>query len=360
MGLDMFDLDLEHDKKLPPWIAITWIGAKGLIDLWQEWCQFRGFCEIGRYKDYFALDNLCDMIFSCLPMFLFFNPENLIVLVAAVFLYWVRLLDCFTSAEYIGLEILPIKKLFSGLVPALTVTLVAFCAFTHAYYIVDGGAKYPLVDIVFESFSTLITAAMPPDLAPTELVQPDANLSKLVLSLMAVSFFSVFILNIFIGVMGEIYVKEKERAEATFRMDRARSCFQFLLRCRILPCAHLSWTGGMVLMLSAGSVALATQIYAFCNHDRYIPLSIPFFLCQALIMLGAYQSPESPWAKGYKPKQEGGKANNYMWYCKAREIPAVDPVVQDVSNTVDDLKRKLRVIRDYRKKDPNRTSRTST
>ncbi|OLP75082.1 hypothetical protein AK812_SmicGene45184, partial [Symbiodinium microadriaticum] len=71
----------------------------------------------------------------------------------------------------------------------------------------------------------------------------------------------VFILNIFIGVMGEIYVKEKERAEATFRMDRARSCFQFLLRCRIL----------------------------------YIPLSIPFFLCQALIMLGAYQSPESPW-----------------------------------------------------------------
>mmetsp|Transcript_98926 Transcript_98926/g.236025 ORF Transcript_98926/g.236025 Transcript_98926/m.236025 type:complete len:806 (-) Transcript_98926:52-2469(-) len=319
----------EEDTSLPAWMAISWIGAKGLIDLWQEWLQFRGFWKIGRTSEYFAVDNLLDMIFSCLPMFLFFNPNNLVVLVLAVFLYWGRLLDCFTSAEYVGLEILPIRKMAMGLLPALVVTLVAFCAFTHAFYLVDGGAAVPRVmDVVFETFATLMTAALPPDISESQ----SKNQVKLILCLGAVSFFTVFILNIFIGVMGELYVKEKERAENTFKMYRAGSCYQYLLRCRVLPCNLMTGAQGLYLMAFAGSLALGLQIYGMIYHQTNIPgASLVFFVCQALIMLGAYQSQE-PWAKGSNAPQ-----GYHLWYCKAAQQEEVAKLVEDVKGTLEHM-----------------------
>ncbi|CAK9103060.1 Hypothetical protein SCF082_LOCUS48152 [Durusdinium trenchii] len=317
-----------EEHSLEAWIAIAWIGAKGGIDLWQEWLQFRGLCKIGRTWDYFAVDNLFDMLFSSLPVFLFFNPGNLLVLICAVFLYWCRLLDCFTSAEFIGLEILPIRQMAMGLLPALAVTCVAFCAFTHAFYLVNGGPKVEsMVDIVFETFATLITAALPPDISTGT-----GNQVKLILCILAVSFFTVFILNIFIGVMGELYVKEKQRAEHTFRMYRAGSCYQYLLRSRVLQCNLMSADRGLLLMLVSGCVALTVQILGFINHEQRIPgTSIIFFVCQALILLGAYQSPDTPWVKG-------GRSGYQLWFCKEKSEKVQEPLVQDVSNTLEHMK----------------------
>ncbi|CAK9060897.1 unnamed protein product, partial [Durusdinium trenchii] len=260
--------------------------------------------------------------------FLFFNPGNLLVLICAVFLYWCRLLDCFTSAEFIGLEILPIRQMAMGLLPALAVTCVAFCAFTHAFYLVNGGPKVEsMVDIVFETFATLITAALPPDISTGT-----GNQVKLILCILAVSFFTVFILNIFIGVMGELYVKEKQRAEHTFRMYRAGSCYQYLLRSRVLQCNLMSADRGLLLMLVSGCVALTVQILGFINHEQRIPgTSIIFFVCQALILLGAYQSPDTPWVKG-------GRSGYQLWFCKEKSEKVQEPLVQDVSNTLEHMK----------------------
>lgn len=318
-----------EDPTVDAWIAISWIGAKGVIDAWQEWLQFRGFCEIGRASDYFALDNLLDMVCSCFPMLLFLNPDNTMILICAVFLYWCRLLDCFTSAEFIGLEILPIRKMAMGLLPALAVTLVAFCAFTHAFYLVNGGPKVEsMMDVVFETFATLITAALPPDISTNS----SEHQVKLCLCIMAVSFFTVFILNIFIGVMGELYVKEKQRSEHTFRMYRASSCYQYLLRSRVLPCGMMSERRGFMMMFGAGGLALAVQIYGFLNHNSTLPgSSIIFFVCQTLIMMGAYQSPDTPWVRG-------GRSGFYLWFCKEKTPDNLEPLVQDVSNTLEHMK----------------------
>lgn len=327
-----------EDPSVDAWIAISWIGAKGLIDLWQEWLQFRGFCKIGRASDYFALDNLLDMVCSSFPMFLFFNPDNTMILICAVFLYWCRLLDCFTSAEFIGLEILPIRKMALGLLPALAVTLVAFCAFTHAFYLVNGGPKVEnMMDIVFETFATLITAALPPDISSDF---SSANQVKLILCIVSVSFFTVFILNIFIGVMGELYVKEKQRSEHTFRMYRAGSCYQYLLRSRVLPCTMMSHTQGFAMMGGAGLLALSVQIYGFLNHQRTLPgASLIFFICQALILVGAYQSPDAPWVRN-------GKKGFYLWFCKEKTPDNVEPLVQDVTTTLEHMKGMLAGVKE--------------
>mmetsp|Transcript_87464 Transcript_87464/g.155122 ORF Transcript_87464/g.155122 Transcript_87464/m.155122 type:complete len:808 (-) Transcript_87464:146-2569(-) len=324
------------------WIAISWIGARGLIDLWQEMMQLRGFNKIGRWRDYLSLDNLVDTIFSCLPMYLFFYPDCLFVLVSAVFLYWLRLMDCFTSAEYIGMALLPIRKLALGLGPALCVTAVGFGAFTHAFYLVDGDNQDMWPGILFESFTTLITAALP-DMAS------HPSTFKLVLGLLAVMFFSVFILNIFISVMDEIYSKAKERARNSFWMLRANSCFQFLLRCRVMPCSLMSENNGAILMVVSSVVALGIIAFCFWHHVYRPWVSIIFFVCQVGIVLGAYQSPESPWVR-YSESQDAERQPSYIWYCRKREDREPEPIVQDVRAVLKQMNGVLGEMKDRKTK----------
>lgn len=274
-------------------------------------------------------------------MFLFFNPKCLPVLIFAVVMYWIRLLSCFTTAEYVGLELLPIIKLAAGLGPATGVTLIAFGAFMHSFYLVDGSNQNLWPDVLLESFTTLITAAMP----EVDTEGPQSDNLRLVLILVAVLFFSVFILNIFIGVMGELYLKEKVRAPLTFWQLRANSCFQYLLRCRVLPCRLMSQTQGLVTMIMASVVAVVVQVVCLYDHTyRGITVSIIFALCQASILIGAYQDPDRPWVKyAHAPDEDA-----YIWYCKPRPKETEDRLVQDMNKVLSDMDETLSNMKDRR------------
>lgn len=335
-------LDHMQQDRDDSWVAISWIGARGLIDLWQEYIQFKGFWNIGRPSDYLAIDNLADTITSCLPMFLFFNPKNMPVLIFAVIMYWIRLLHCFTTtAEYIGLELLPIIRLAAGLGPATGVTLIAFGAFMHSFYLVDGHNHHLWPDIILESFTTLITGAIP----EVDTEGPQSDNLRLVLILVAVLFFSVFILNIFIGVMGELYLKEKTRASLTFWQLQANSCFQYLLRCRVLPCRLMSQMHGLLLMIMASVVAVVVQVVCMYDHTyRGITVSIIFGVCQASILIGAYQDPDRSWVKyAHAPDEDA-----YIWYCKPRPKETEDRLVQDMNNVLNDMDETLSNMKDRR------------
>lgn len=283
--------------------------------------QFRGYQSIGRASRYFALDNLCDVVVSIIPVFLAFNHESTPLMITSVFLYWNRLLDCYVPSEIFGIAILPIKKLSKGIMPALFVTSIAFCAFTHAFYLVSGGAFKLYPDVFLESFSSLITAALPAD-------PDDVSNLKLLLVLSAVMYFSVFILNIFIGVISQLYGVEKERVDASFKQVRANSCLQFLLRCKVLPCRLTSKRGGTILAVIAAVVALSVQIYCFIEHS-FNPWLIPiFFFCQMAIMLGTYQDPDSPFVL----VEHGHDRDSYMWLCKQRS----DDLVPEPASTEDE------------------------
>eukprot|EP00930_Biecheleria_cincta_P004974 TRINITY_DN1058_c0_g1_i1.p1 TRINITY_DN1058_c0_g1~~TRINITY_DN1058_c0_g1_i1.p1 ORF type:complete len:833 (-),score=117.70 TRINITY_DN1058_c0_g1_i1:183-2627(-) len=322
-GFNWIRLDTSQ-KPTNTWLAITWIASKAVVDLFLEFAQFTGFKRIGKWRDYLASDNLRDVFFSVLPLVLLFDHTCLPVMIVAVFLYWFRLLDCFALSEYIGNEILPIKNIAGGLMPAMFVTSIAFGSFTHAFYLVNGSSQNLYPDVFLESFTTLITASLPS--TPDE----DSSL-KLILVLAAVMYFSVFILNIFIGVIGELYVSLKENVGITFKQVRAACCFNFLLRCRSLPCNLCTLRTSSWVMLGSCCVALVTQVYCFINHRYQMWVNAVFLVTQVLIVLSSYQDADSPWAHF----QHGPEADHYMWFCRNSTAPPGEedqaPVVEQAT-----------------------------
>eukprot|EP00930_Biecheleria_cincta_P039218 TRINITY_DN26981_c0_g1_i2.p1 TRINITY_DN26981_c0_g1~~TRINITY_DN26981_c0_g1_i2.p1 ORF type:complete len:383 (-),score=70.75 TRINITY_DN26981_c0_g1_i2:19-1017(-) len=312
-----------------------------------EAVQFRGYQAVGRWSRYFAWDNLCDVFVSLVPLILFFDHEWLPVVILSVFLYWNRLLDCFAAAEFFGNAILPIRNLSRGLMPALFVTGISFAAFTHAFYLADGSDERIFPDVFLDSFSALIAATLPGD--PDEVTR-----LKLLLVLAAIMYFAVFILNIFIGVITQLYLAETDRVAITFKQVRASACLQFLLRCKILPCRLTSARTGIILTVLACCVSICVQIYCFIDHSYHIWVTPVFLVCQLTIMVSSYQAPDSP----FVVSAHGPEEDRYMWLCKQRsEEPvaelaskdgaaslASDQSVKDLKEAVDGVKNEIQSL----------------
>ncbi|CAE8699151.1 unnamed protein product, partial [Polarella glacialis] len=293
-------------------VSNNWIAAKGLVDFLLEFIQFLGCCAIGRPMAYVEPGNLFDLVRCGVPLSLFWFSGHRVVHILVIFFYWARLLDVFTSAENIASALLPIKQLARGLVPACVVTLVGFCAFTHAFYAArddDTALLWP--DTFHHSFNILITAALPED--PHNMPMLD-----LVLTYLAVLFFSVFFLNIFIGVITELYLLEKERVGLTFQHVRASSCLTFLLRARVLPCGVLSTQVALAVSVITALCALGLQCYCL-RLEESIPFEgTAFVVLQTIMFLSAYQHPDQPWAVTNNMWHKGG-GKHYLWFCKPRE-----------------------------------------
>ena len=75
------------------------------------------------------------------------------------------------------------------------------------------------------------------------------------------------------------------------------------------------------------------RIVGFLYHSRSIPgASIVFFVCQALILLGAYQGHQELVGNAQtRPK-------HFLWFCKEKSQETVEPLVQDLQSSKD-LKR---------------------
>ncbi|CAE8706672.1 unnamed protein product [Polarella glacialis] len=246
------------------------------------------------------------------------------------------------------------RNLARGLGPALSVTFVAFGAFTHAFYEVQasggeamfrrlkhgggGGARghssnsdfWPT--IFFESFSTLIVAGLPES--------PDGDVLELLLVYFAVLFFTVFILNIFIGIISEAYIAEKEKCEVSFRRLRAKSCLDFLLRARILPCRLCSKTASVVIMSLAVVTCLAVQAYSFIDHEYADWIGPLFLFLQGVISLGSYQNQTSPWVINI----HGPEDDSFVWFCKHRVVEAPDEQNKELTSLLEKVNQNLETI----------------
>mmetsp|Transcript_68595 Transcript_68595/g.173474 ORF Transcript_68595/g.173474 Transcript_68595/m.173474 type:complete len:870 (+) Transcript_68595:63-2672(+) len=282
-------------------VAADFIGAKGVVDVLHELMQFLGLLCIGRGRDYYRdIGNAFDLFRAAVLMTLFFNRTNQTLRVLVIFICWMRLLDAFTSAEKIAVAFLPIKHSTKGLVPVIIVTLVSFCAFMHAFHFV-WGKSHSFHEVFFKSFSTLITTELPAN--PRE-----KSLLELFLTYSAVIVFSIFIFNIFIGVIGQQYEYEKQRVQVTLRQERSQCCFMFLLRTRIFPCWLCGPTLARVITCFAFLCAIWLQLAGLddeldwgwvVTRSANAPTKVGrcLFACLQLIMiLAQYQNPEEPWA----------------------------------------------------------------
>jgi len=280
-------------------ISSAFVGAKGLIDLFHEVLEFSGCLKLGRPLDYFTAVNLADLARCLVLMALFFEASNPTVRVLVIFICWLRLLEVFTSAEKIAVTILPIRQLVSSLVPALVVTLVGFCAFTHAFHVV-WGYQHDWSKTFFRSFATLITTELPQN-------PESADALHVTVVYAAVLFFSIFIMNIFIGVIGTQYEREQGIVCTTFQQHRAKCCLNFLLRARILPTCICSKLSAMLLSTTAAFGALVVQVVGI-THGRVDYTPSIFVILQLIMLVAAYQNPEQAWAPAQDPSQQ-----RFLW-----------------------------------------------
>eukprot|EP00438_Fugacium_kawagutii_P035079 Skav205132 [mRNA] locus=scaffold3411:59923:79937:- [translate_table: standard] len=272
---------MKIESRKDSWVAFAWVACKSLVDLWLEYCELRGLVHIGEWKSWFQVHNLMRALLAGA-----WHQGG----------SWNRRLERVKveldhKIEYIGEELLPIIDLASGLAkkradgglgPSLFVTFIAFGAFTHAFYLVRKSAQ------------------------------------EFYLVLIAVLFFSVLIMNVFIGVICELYTSAKENAKLVFKRRRAESDMLYLLRARVIPCHYFSSEVAFGIMMGAGAVALCIQVYCFMDHSFKGWVFWPFLVCQVTIVLMGFQQPDKPWIR---KQWDPSMPPHYLWFCKQKDGP---------------------------------------
>ncbi|CAE7830473.1 unnamed protein product [Symbiodinium sp. CCMP2592] len=266
-------------------VAVQFVAAQGFADIMLEFMQVFGLFKMGRPRDYLQFDNLVDLLSAILPAYLWIDPESRPVTVFAIFVYWSRVLGIASLREALGHELEPFRNLLRGLIPALVITGIAFGAFSHAFFFLGADS---LDKSIYSSFITLITAGMPDE--------PEGDMLDVGLLYMSVTFFSVFILNIFIGVLGEQYSIQKEHCVALFRRRRAELCLRYMQRMHCLQQFRVC-SGALGHIVLAGSIlacltlqGLTARGVAVLNDSWEFPVYLSVLLCMYYIAHSSFNS----------------------------------------------------------------------
>ena len=203
------------------------------------------------------------------------------------------------------MALLPLSQLASGLLPATMLTLFGFFAFTHAMYTVQMSPSR-FWDTRWNSFNMLITQGLP-ETVPEDMLE-------VFMLYGGVLFFSVFMLNIFIGVISEQYAQEKEVAHLAFQRTRASSCLTFLLRAYVAPTTLFSRKVAWALTTFWVVVVTGIQVAALLHGFQLPGLSqlFAFFMCQAGLLISSMQSKHQgfPW-NGYHSASDSQRRENH-------------------------------------------------
>ena len=195
-------------------------------------------------------------------------------------------------------------------------------------FVADGRVDQAWSDVLFNSFVLLVTQGLP--------ASPPEDTIKLLLLYVGVLVFSVFVLNIFIGIISEELEHGREKTELLFHSARTASCSTFLLRVCVLPCDLLGGRGALVLGCLAALFSMALQAAAL--HSGWHlpgypgPHQLLAFLCSQLtIFLSAIQCRGShlPWelrasfvAREFEESLEELRAKRYLWICEPTHLQA--------------------------------------
>jgi len=285
-------------------LSVDFIGASGLVQTFSMLARILGWSQISECKmDIFCRDSMYDWIRCVVPMMLPYSGGSRVVHVCVIFIYWWQMLSFFCCSDIVATSILPITRIAHHLIPATTVLLIFYAAFTHAFNAVHEGTDVHWFDTLFSSFNTLFFEELPNPAQTSPL--------ELVLCYAAVTVFSVFLLNIVIGVVSELYTRQKGMAREALRLVRATKCRNFLSCARVLPCnltskpvASRIATGACVIAFVA-QCAVATDKCTL-SSTKYRAL---LTTCQFAMVLATFQNPKEHWAVG----DRDGDEPHYLW-----------------------------------------------
>uniref|UniRef100_A0A7S2QGS3 Uncharacterized protein n=1 Tax=Zooxanthella nutricula TaxID=1333877 RepID=A0A7S2QGS3_9DINO len=308
--------------------SVDFIAARALVDTAHEAAQFYGLFKLNRGRAYLNAGNVLDVFRCIVPAVMFYNPELKLVRIMVILMYWVRLLEV-SFSESLARELLPIQRLAHGLGPALIVAFIGFCALTHAYCAL---AEVPFNNAFLQqSFSMLITA----DVTGGDIVT-DPTLLQRIFTPLAVCAFSIFFLNIFIGVIGENYSIQKQVSHLVFLQVRAGLCNTYMLRSTVIPGWLFPKAAGPAAVVAGISMAVLQAWVMLTDADLKSP-PVVFACCQATMLLCCYQNAHEPWAR--YDEQGRPPPPHYIWYAEARQD---EPPTQ-----LDDMQHCLRDLRDH-------------
>eukprot|EP00928_Gymnodinium_smaydae_P004098 TRINITY_DN11429_c0_g2_i1.p1 TRINITY_DN11429_c0_g2~~TRINITY_DN11429_c0_g2_i1.p1 ORF type:complete len:883 (-),score=162.93 TRINITY_DN11429_c0_g2_i1:67-2715(-) len=224
------------------------VASKCVVDVIFEFLEFRGYYSIGRWTEYFKQENFTFLL-ETLPLIgiLFYGQR--ILHAFAVTVMWTKILGIFRCAENVAVVLVPIMRSAYSITPAVMVTMIFFLALTQAVYTLVGGE---LFDVVWLMVGVIVAGEWPED--------SPKDLSTSIVYLFGLMIFSIFLLNIFISIISEAYLHEKDKVHLTLAHDRASGILTFLLRARVLPATTLRRRVLTPFMTIAVVVLVAFQV----------------------------------------------------------------------------------------------------
>mmetsp|Transcript_30000 Transcript_30000/g.75664 ORF Transcript_30000/g.75664 Transcript_30000/m.75664 type:complete len:768 (+) Transcript_30000:145-2448(+) len=270
-------------------LSVDFIGALGIVDAFFGLLHLVGWwLSGGTANRLLNREALWSAIRTVVPMMLPFAQQGNVLMVIVVLIYWCQFLGFFTWSENIARSLLPLTRLAHSLVPAGVVTLVLFFAFTHAALVLNTDTGSAWYDTLSSSFAVLFTEKVP-KLSEESSVQH-------AFYCVAICVFSVFMLNIFIGVVGEEYEKQRRMSKCVYRLVRAQKIQSFLTTARVLPCALTSKRMASRVATVACLTALAVQLVGLQQGRPWPWTRLILVMCQATMILATYQNPTEHWA----------------------------------------------------------------
>lgn len=159
--------------------------------------------------------------------------------------------------------------------------------------------------------------------------RPEEDPLECILLVLAVAVFTVIVLNIFIGVIGEQYSRLKEESVLSFRQQRAQICLGYMIRkpfIRFDCCSHLV---SRVVILTSVILGVALQVHS-AWYGSYFPEleGVVYTLLLVLMLTTAFQSPLALPKCSSSPSYEPGK---FFWFCCQAEDQMADTELQELT-----------------------------
>lgn len=321
-------------------ISFSFVGARGAVDFLQECVEFIGYSRLRRWgtdnlhvhhpiTGYLNCRNGVDLSCSLIFMVLLFDPDNLLVRAFTVLILWARLFGFFRCAEHIAVILMPIQRSTYSILPALFITLMFFCAIAQAYYVFQPDTAE---DTFFNQFGLLFTGNYPGERSEEPAIQIIVYLGLLV--------FTIGLLNIFIGVIGEAYGYEKEQVKLTFCNERASGILTFLLRANVLRGVKVFKplvveVAALVAVVFMLGVQISGTLIPELEKDITI-LSVPVYLvCMTVLDFSVYQLSQGPWVT---QSDEIEEERHYVWLAIPKDEA---PEEQGTEDKIEELMEKM-------------------
>jgi hypothetical protein len=222
-------------------VARDFVGCRALTDILLEFLEWLGYCRNGYAEfglSYMSVRQLFELgaPVICIafmvvdyagddPLFQSYERFREILLSLVIFQYWYRMSQTYRCFQGFAYGILPVSLSLEYTIPALFLTSIIFIGLLQSLWVFVENKEedQALYQHFYDTFGLLLTQDY-----------PESNPKGDVMMLLALCFFTLIVVNFFIGVITEAYEAEKKQVELRLWSERATGCAAYFARARTI------------------------------------------------------------------------------------------------------------------------------